>query len=71
MLSLTLHPGEAIYIGDHVYLECVAVKKDEQKVRLAFDAPRSIEIDREPIRLTKIRSGERVATELERRHAHV
>jgi carbon storage regulator len=45
MLVLTRKPGEAILIGDNIYLKLVAVRGDA--VRLGITAPKDVIVDRQ------------------------
>lgn len=51
MLVLTRRRGEKVVIGQDVTVEVVDVKGG--RVRLAFDAPQQVSIDREEVRITK------------------
>lgn len=42
--------GDTIYIGDDVVMH---VAMEDNKVKLSFDAPKEIEIDREKVRKQK------------------
>jgi carbon storage regulator len=56
MLALTGRVGDTFYIGDDVSVRVIQITED--KVRLAFDAPRRIPIDRADIRQAKQHRGE-------------
>ncbi len=51
MLILTRRPGESIVIGDNIRIVVAEIRNGQ--VRLAFDAPAEIEIDRTEIRAKK------------------
>lgn len=48
MLVLTRQSGQRVYVGDSVVVTVVNVRG--KKVRLAFDAPEGVRIDREEVR---------------------
>ena len=55
MLVLTRLVGESILIGDDVRVKVVRVADSESgfRVRLAIEAPRSVQIDRKEVRARK------------------
>ena len=55
MLVLTRMVGESILIGDDVRVKVSGVVEDASgfRVRLAIEAPRSVQIDREEVRARK------------------
>ena len=53
MLILTRRPNEAVLIGPDVKVTVLGIKGDQ--VRIGFDAPREIDVDREEIALRKER----------------
>lgn len=57
MLILEVTICEKVYIGDDIVLTFINYK-GQDKIRLGFDAPRDIEIDREKIRRSKEATGE-------------
>ena len=58
MLCLTRKPGEKVVIGDNVTVQIVSVSGE--KVRISFDAPLSVRIDRSEVRERINREGFRV-----------
>ncbi len=52
MLSLTRRVGERIIIGDDIVIKVseISVRPGDQRVTLAFTAPKHIRIDREELR---------------------
>jgi carbon storage regulator len=48
MLVLTRHRGESIIVGDDCIVTVLAISGD--RVRLGFDAPSQLRIDREEVR---------------------
>lgn len=48
MLVLTRRNGQSVYVGDTVVV--TVVKVHAGKVRLAFEAPQEVRIDREEVR---------------------
>ena len=56
MLKLTRRVGEVVYIGDDIKVRVDEIRG--QSVRLAFDAPDDVIIDREELRLKKIAEQE-------------
>ena len=55
MLVLSRTLGEKVVVGTGANAVTITIAAiDRAKVRLAFDAPRDIEIDREEIRLKKL-----------------
>ena len=51
-LVLTRSKGEMIYIGDDIRITIVEIRGD--RIRLGIEAPRSVAVDREEVRLKKI-----------------
>lgn len=51
MLVLSRHIDEAIVIGEDIRIVVIELRGD--KVRLAIDAPKNVEVDREEIRRAK------------------
>lgn len=56
MLVLTRKPGESIQVGESIVVKVVSVRGD--KVRIGFEAPRDVVINRSEIDL-KIKENER------------
>lgn len=56
-LVLTAKTGDVIYIGNDVKAT-FDLQRHSNQVRITFDAPPEIAIDREKIRLQKIANGE-------------
>lgn len=60
MLVLTRHQGERIRIGNDITI--TVIEADSNRVRLGFDAPKDVVVDREEVFLLKKKkeeSGER------------
>jgi carbon storage regulator CsrA len=51
MLSLTVNRNGKVFIGDDIVVEVVEIRRD--RVKLAFTAPREVDIDREKVRRSK------------------
>jgi carbon storage regulator len=60
MLILTRRPNEAVLIGNHVRIQVLGFKGGQ--VRLGIDAPLTVEVDREEVRLRKQEAAERLAS---------
>lgn len=56
MLNLTQRTGNTICIGDNI--KVTVLKISGKQVVLGIDAPREIEVDREEVRLRKIKERE-------------
>lgn len=54
-LALTRKPLQSICIGDEIVVTVIHIR--DGKVRLAVDAPESVSVDREEVRLEKIRNA--------------
>ena len=53
MLTLARFTNEAVFIGDDIVVKVLDVCRTTGKVKLGFDAPRNIPIDREEVRISK------------------
>lgn len=58
MLSLTFKVGQSVHIGDDIIVKVREVDAETGAVKLGFDAPRHITIDRESVRARRIASVE-------------
>ena len=52
MLIVTRRPNEKVMIGDDIVVTILGVKGNQ--VRVGFDAPRSVNVDREEVRTRRI-----------------
>lgn len=56
MLSLSFKVGQSVYIGDNIVVKVRDVDLTTGDVKLGFDAPKHISIDRESVRKRRIES---------------
>ena len=56
MLILTRRPGETIIAGDDIRITVLGVKGNQ--VRIGISAPKDVDVDREEVRLSKVRRWE-------------
>ncbi len=52
MLVLMREQGQRIMVGDNIVVTVVEIRGD--KVRLGFDAPKEVDVDREEVRVAKL-----------------
>lgn len=57
MLVLGCKVGESVIIGGNIKVTVMSVPNHGGQIKLAFDAPRSVIIDREVIHLKKLESA--------------
>lgn len=62
-LTLSMHPDEHFFIGDHIRVELVAVEPGK-RVRLCIQAPHDVVIDRAEVRHRKNMAKRRIARRL-------
>lgn len=55
MLVLTFHRDEMARIGHDIKITVVEIRGD--RIRLGFDAPKSVNVDRESVYQSKLRNG--------------
>lgn len=53
MLTLVRFTNETVFIGDDIIVRVLDVCRKSGKVRLGFEAPRDIPVDREEVRISK------------------